>query len=197
MDVVISSAADFDLMTTILNFYAPPRCCRRNLVDAFGFLLVGCGRCCCCRGSRLETGRHRDGELVELVRATAEAVGEAVHEGVLFGVEPAGGGVRKVDLCLRISRLLLLLLLLLVHQTRLQVNAVVSESLSWLLKVLLIQLVLLLLLLLRREKDIPGLVGWSVHKRKLTKRDDGRIERGPIGEVVAVTSFAVSVLLLG
>lgn len=37
----------------------------------------------------------------------------------------------------------------------------------------------------------------TVHEGKLTKRDDGWIERGPVGEVVAVTGLIVSVLRLG
>lgn len=40
------------------------------------------------------------------------------------------------------------------------------------------------------------LVG-TVHEGKLTKRDDSWIERGPVGEVVAVAGFVVSVLRLG
>lgn len=114
-----------------------------GLVDAFGLLFVGGCGCCCRRCCSLEARWHRDGELV-VVRSSAESIGEAAHVGALLAVQPVGGRVREIDLCLWISWLwLLLLLLLLVHQTRLQVNAVVSESLSWLLKVLLIQLVLL------------------------------------------------------
>lgn len=40
------------------------------------------------------------------------------------------------------------------------------------------------------------LVG-TVHEGKLTKRDDSWIERGPVGKVVAVAGFVVSVLRLG
>lgn len=41
------------------------------------------------------------------------------------------------------------------------------------------------------------LLVWTVHEGKLTKRDDSWIERGPVGEVVAVAGFVVSVLRLG
>lgn len=156
--------------------------CSYCLVDALGFLLVVAGDVV------LESRWHGDRELVEAVRETA--VGEPVHVDALLVVEPIG--MRKVKLWIS---LLLLLLLLLTHQVRLQVETMVSETLSRLKILLLIHLLLLLLLSVQEHVACARLVG-TVHKGKLTVRNDGRIEGRPVGEVVAVCRFVEPILRL-